>query len=268
MNRPYNILLLLPLLSFAVAACGTKNVALYGYATPPDGTLLLEGNTGLRFEAVMDLDAPQTFRFRFNGQYGVIDLGVNGPYDYLTANVDEWISGDMNGASLPPGSYIVDLVDASGQIWATTPTLDVQQPASPIQGPTVIFVHLDGRAETWILDQATQDSDPTTMETTVSNLSGGDVTVNRCMGTGGLGSSLTCTPLGTVAAGDDFQTVETITTAPVTPATPVSTLTIGSYQSPTETNGYCQVERIVYTGIRTLRNGSTTSPGFAACNGF
>jgi len=266
---------LLPLLSLALAACGTENAPLVGYDKPPDGTLLLQGTAPLQIEGLIDVDAPQTFRLRFNGLYGVIELSSGpGPYDYLKVDVQEWIAGTMTYANLPAGTYVIELVDASGTSWGQTPPIDVQELNGARQPPIVVFVHLDGQMATWVLDPATADSDPTTMETTVTNLSHDSVTVQRCPPAGTAGGSQACTSLGTIAPGADLHTVEMLametTTSSPTAAT-VSTLMVGSYQrllvgAPLYLP--CEIERIAVTGVRTLRTGATTQYAFSACNAF
>ncbi len=257
---------LLPVLSLAIAACSTENVALFGSDKQPDGSLLLQGNAAFRLEAVMQLDTPQTFRFRFNGQYGVVSLGTGGPYDYLKVEVREWIAGTAGYAQVPPGTYVVEMVDASGTSWGQSPPIAAQS-----RNATIIFVHLDGQAATWVIDPATQDADPATMETTVSNLSGEDVTVRRCQVSSSIdsvGSEQACTALGSAAAGADFHTVETISTN--TMATLVPALLVGSYQRLLvgSTPAECQLERIVVMGMRTLPSGADTRFAMSACNGF
>jgi len=276
MNRTLALLPLLPLLSLAIAACGTKNVPLFGSDTQPDGTLLLQGTAGFQIEAVMDLDAPQSFRLRFNGQYGVYALsagpgGSQGPYDYLKVDVSEWIAGPVGYPQIPPDTYVVELVDASGTTWGQTPPITVHARNGVSQLATIIFVHLDGRDATWVLDPSMQDSDPATMETTVSNLSHEDVTVERCQLPGAAGGARTCTSLGSAAPGADFQTVETFTaTGTGTTTAAVSALRVGSYERSlaAPTLGACELERIVVTGTRTLRNGATPPFAMSACNAF
>lgn len=259
---------LLPLLALAVAACSTKSVPLFGFDTQPDGSLLLQGSAGFHLEAVMELDTPRTFRFRFNGMPGVIyPVGQPGPLDYLKTDVQEWVGGTVGDAPVPPGTYVVEMVDTSGTSWGQTPPIAVSEPldAGSAVAVTIIFVHLDGRATTWVLDPSTQDSDPATIETTVSNLSPDDVPVKQCQLTGD-GGAPTCTSLGTVAPGADLQTVETIATDTSPTGAPV--LGIGPYQLPFRSPTLCPLERIVVTGTRPLRNGNSTPFDFSSCDGF
>jgi hypothetical protein len=270
---------LLPLLALAIAACSTDNQPLIGFAKQPDNTLFLQGTAGFQIEAVMQVDAPQTFRLRFNGQYGVwavatADDGTPGPWVYAEVDVQEWVASTVARPMVPPGTYVVELVDASGTSWGETPPITVQHPAfGPAQPATIIFVHLDGLAATWVLDPTTADSDPATMDTTVTNLSHEDVTVQRCPpGVAAVGP--TCTSLGTVAAGADLHTLETVTldttATQMTRTSPDATLFVGSYERALETAPFsdCQIERIVVTGTRTLREGTTTNFAMSACNTF
>jgi len=268
---------LLPLLALAVAACSTDNQPLIGFAKQPDNTLWLQGNAGFQIEAVMQVDAPQTFHLRFNGQYGVYAVtgdAISGPWVYAEVDVQEWVAGTVARPMVPPGTYTVELVDASGTSWGVTPPLTVQNPAfGPTQPVTIIFVHLDGLATTWVLDPSTADSDPTTMDTTVTNLSHEDVAVQLCPpGVAAVGP--TCTSLGTVAAGADLHTLETVivdtTATQMTRTSPDATLFVGSYERALETSSFsdCQIERIVVTGSRTLRSHISTNFAMSACNTF
>jgi hypothetical protein len=109
------------------------------------------------------------------------------------------------------------------------------------------------------------------MEATISNLSGVDLPVARCQIDSrqvGAGSPQDCTPLATVAQVADFQTVETLTAD--TMATTVPILSVGSLQVSLVTPefGGCQIDRIVVTGTRTLRDGSQTRYSFSSCEGI
>jgi hypothetical protein len=265
------VLALLPLFSLVAVACSTKNVPLVGFDKQPDGTLLLQGSAILNVQAVISVDTPEVFRLRFNGKYGVTAWaagpgGSAGPFEYLEIPVDEWMSGILAYTQVPPDTYVVELVDAAGNVWGVTPPLDVQS-ASIGQPVTAIFVHLDGRDTTWVIDPATQDADPTTLETTVSNLSAADVVVQHCQSAGTRpGTETGCSALGTIAPGSDFDTVETLTMALSTTMLPA--LVIGPFQRTLSSVIQCQIDRIVVTGTRTLRNGATTSFAVSTCNPF
>ena len=268
MYRLPAILLLLPL---ALVACSTKNVPLVGFDQPPDGTLPLDGDAPLTIEAAMELDMPHTFRFRFNGKYGVEQVATGGPWVYLEADVQEWAGGSIAYGLIPSGVYTIEMVDESGATWGQTPPITIQQPRGNTGQMIVIFVDLDGVKATWVVDPATQDADPATMETTISNLSGLDLPVARCQIDSrqlGAGSPQDCTSLASVAPGTDFQTVETLTTD--TMATTVPILSVGSLQVSLVTPefGGCQIDRIVVTGTRTLRDGSQTRYSFSSCEGI
>jgi hypothetical protein len=268
MNRA---LALLPLLPLALAACSTKNVPLVGSDQPPDGTLPLDGVAALRIQAAMELDMPHTFRFRFNGKYGVLQVATGGPWIYLEANVEEWAGGPIAYGLIPAGVYTVEMVDESDTTWGQTPPITIQQLGGTSGPGAVIFVHLDGVQETWILDQGAQDGDPATLEATISNLSSVDVPVARCQldsGVGGTGSPQGCTSLGSVAPRADFQTTQTRATDTMPTTVPI--LSVGSFQESLVSSefGGCQIDRIVVTGTRTLRDGSQTRYAFSACQGI
>jgi hypothetical protein len=266
MNRA--LALLLPL---ALTACSTKNVPLVGYDQPPDGTLPLDGDAPLSIEAAMELDMPHTFRFRFNGKYGVQRVATGGSWVYLEAEVKEWVAGSIAYGLAPSGVYTVEMIDESGTTWGQSSPITVQKTGS-FRGLTIIFVHLDGVQKTWVLDQSTRDADPATLEVTISNLSSADVPVARCQidsRTGGAPGPQDCTSLGTVAPGADLQTIEMLTTDTMATFAPI--LSVGSTLESLASSGFagnCQVDRIVVTGVRTLRDGSSTPYAFSACQGF
>jgi hypothetical protein len=278
-------LLLLPLL--AIAACDTQKKPLTGYDSPPPGILLGATGAALQLWAIFDLPPElQVFEPRLNGQ-GTVMLtstfeGVYN-YDYDTFPLMGWTGGSMEGLGwFPAGTYVVELVDENtGQSWGQSQPLPVP-PSDPsdlsAQLPTVMFAHFDDQVGSWYVDPTTQDSDPATDEITVTNLLHEDVVVQRCLMTAAGPSS--CTSVGTVSAGADLLTVETLATSSsadyqalfVQLASDASQ----SYerdlvQQKSGTFGAsCQIERILVHGTRTLPPGQSSSPEFAmsSCYGY
>jgi hypothetical protein len=106
----------------------------------------------------------------------------------------------------------VELADSAGQIWGQSAPLAIPASGSPTdpsgQLLAVVFAHFDGKVASWNIDPATQDADTATDEITVTNMIDRDVVVERCLiSSGRLGS---CTSVGTVAAGADLLTVESV----------------------------------------------------------
>jgi hypothetical protein len=273
MTRALSSLLLLPLL--AVAAC-TDRMPVMGFFTPPDGSLVLQGNGFIFIKLILGFDGPPlTFRVRFNDMEGVV---TNAPpqstgekvYNYLEfPRLQQWTAGVSAFQEIPLGTYVVELVDDTGRSWGKSDPLPVHLPPAG-SGPypevaTVLFVHFDAQAGTWTVDPTTQDADPMTSEITVTNLTDGDVAVDRCVGPR---TGRTCTPVGTVAPGADLHTVQTNTppptTMPVDPsAADASALVIHAAARATPfyerslvyANGIfnaCEVERIIVHGAREL----------------
>ncbi len=277
-------LLLLPLL--AIAACETQKKPLTGYDSPPPGILLGATGAALLLWPIFDLPPElQVFETRLNGQ-GTVILNSTSEgsynYDYDTFPLQGWTGGSMTGLGwFPAGTYVVELVDDNtGQSWGQSQPLPVPPSDPSGQLPTVIFAHFDDQVGSWYVDPTTQDADPATDEITVTNLTHEDVVVQRCLMTAAGPSS--CTSVGTVAAGADLVTVETLATSSsadhqalfVQLASDASQ----SYerdlvQQASGTFGTsCQVERILVHGERPLPPGqsSTGYSGFAmsSCYGY
>ena len=210
-------LLLLPLL--AIAACQTQRKPLNGYDTPPPGILLSNSGAGstVVFWPIFDLPPQQqTFQPRLNGQGTVQVTSDEGFYDYATISLAGWTGGwDQWLRGVPGGTYVVELLDDTGQSWGKSaplpvpPSDDLANP--PPQAPAVIFAHFDDQVGTWTIDPSTQDSDPATDEITVTNLLHEDVVVQRCLMAAAGPTS--CTSVGTVSPGADLLTVETLATS-------------------------------------------------------
>jgi hypothetical protein len=184
---------------------------------------------------------------------------------------------------VPPGTYVVELVDGSGQSWGQSAPLAISAGANSFtsggQVPSVVFAHFDGKVASWNIDPAQQDADPATDEITVTNLVGGDVVVERCLIASGTPTS--CTPVGTVAPGADLHTVETVAgsskgdhqallvrLASDTSQAYQRDLVEGSNNAGSAT---CQVERIIVHGNRSENTITPTGPAaiaMSSCYGY
>jgi hypothetical protein len=276
-------LLLLPLL--AIAGCQTLRKPLTGYDSPPAG-ILLNQTTGSGLEVWTMFQLPpelQNFQPLLNGQPTVHVTSQEGFYDYYTFQLQGWTGGYPQAIGwVPADTYVVGLVDETGQSWgesAPLPVLANESADTSDQLPAVIFAHFDDQVGSWTVDPSTQDSDPTTDEITITNLVHEDVVVQRCQMTAA--GPTACTTVGTVSAGADLHTVETLA--------PNST---GDYQAlfvellsdPSQSyerdlvhapvffgeGGACQIERIFVHGTRSLPPGQSNVPEFAVstCVGY
>jgi hypothetical protein len=262
--------LLLPLL--AIAACQPDRMPVMGFFTPPPGSQVLKGDSLIRLEPVFLLDAMHTFRVRYNSQDGVT-VNSGGVYNYDQFPLFRgWRTGQLNDDQLlPPATYVVELVDETGQSWGKSEPITIQEgpPGNYISEPaTLMFVHYDGQASTWNVDPATQDADLMTAEIIVTNLAAEDMVVERCLSAADGGRDRTCTTVGTIAPGADLRTVETIaspTTSPLgTPSTDNnSALVIHGAANATPTFerplvsafvSSCAVERLLVHGARTFKD--------------
>jgi hypothetical protein len=163
------------------------------------------------------LDQQRNFRARFNGQDAVVSTSEDdGFYDYATLYAQGWTGAWPNEVrGVPPGSYVVEIVDGSGRSWGQSPPLTVFELASVyspgVQIPVVVFLNLDGKVASWTVDPLLKDADPATDEITVTNMVDEDVVVERCLVPSGTAAHpTTCTPVGTVAPGAELHTVETV----------------------------------------------------------
>jgi len=219
----------------------------------------------------------------------------DGFYEYAQLTLQGWTGGftQLIGG-IPPATYVVELVDSSGQSWGKSPPVaipDAKVPPNPWQLalahqlPTVLFTHYDGQVGSWAIDPATQDADPATDEITVTNLLGEDVVVERCLVASG--SRTSCTPVGTVAPEADIRTVETLTPStsailtlmdvmsdhqalfihPASDATQLFQRDL--FQSRTYV-GSCEIERILVHGARPSLNwsGYLTPIALSSCTGY
>ncbi len=85
----------------------------------------------------------------------------------MTAGLDGRLVQLASG--IPPGAYIVELVDSAGQSWGQSAPLPIPagdgDPYDPrAQIPAVVFTHFDGQVGSWTIDPTTQDADPATDE--------------------------------------------------------------------------------------------------------
>jgi hypothetical protein len=290
--RPFLLLPLLAItvLALAVAACATERKPIRGFDKPPPGTIALDGDPGgtVMVWPIFDLPAEmQTFRPRLNGQDAVIVTSQQGFYDYPDWNMQGWTGGlDSWLTGIPPGTYVVELVDSTGQSWGRSAPLLIPAsdpagggPFNPSgQNPGVVFTHFDGQAGSWTIDPTTQDGDAATDEITVTNLLGEDVVVERCTIAGGDRTS--CTPVGTVAPQADLRTVETMVASSKTdhPGLFIHLASDASqfYQRDLVQGGgmfgsTCQIERIFVHGMRTtavyISRGATVF-AMSTCYGY
>jgi len=183
----------------------------------------------------------------------------DGFYDYDQWSLQGWTGGFGTWLELiEPGTHVVALVDGAGQTWGQSAPVPIAVGSIPSsQVATLVFANFEGKVTSWFIDPTTQDSDITTDEITVTNMSAADVVVERCLISGGQRSS--CTSVGTVAAGADLRTVETMAAAGVTSKDDHQALVIypasdasQSYQRDLLQGGAdfswgtsCEVERIV-----------------------
>lgn len=280
-TRPSLLLPLLAVVALAVAACATERKPLTGYDTPPPGIVLdsVLGNP-LMIWPIFDLpQESQAFRPRLNGQDAVIVTSDEGFYDYAHVNLSGWTGGWnqwLNG--IPPGTYVVELVDGAGQIWGRSAPLPLRADvAFAGQTPAVVLAHFDGQVGSWTIDPALQDSDPWTDEITVTNLVAEDVVVERCLIAGS--SRTSCTTVGTVSPGADLLTVET-TVSPSMADHQALFIHLASdasqsYQrdlvqvSDTNFGSSCQIERILVHGSRSIPpRGGLTGFAMSSCFGY
>jgi hypothetical protein len=214
--RPFQLLSLLAFVPFAIAACATERKPIRGFDTPPAGSIVLDGDPGGTIQVWPIFDLPvataQTFRFRLNGHDAVIPYQPEGFYQYTDFMMQGWTAGwpDWLGA-VPFGTYVLEIVDSSGQSWATSGQLDVSTPGGGFSDPSVVvvFTHFDGQMGTWTIDPSTKDGDATTDEVTVTSVAAEDVVVERCLITS-TGDRTSCTSVGNVAPQANLRTVETL----------------------------------------------------------
>jgi hypothetical protein len=259
--------LLLPLL--ALAACQTRREPLTGYDSPPPGIVVDLNNftRTLAIWPIFDLSsAGQKFYPTLNGQKLVEVTSDEGFYDYLTWSLAGWTAGYGSAIrGVPAGTYVVSLVDDTGQSWGQSAPLPVTDNADPgAQWPVAIFANFDGTVGSWSIDPTTQDSDPSTVEITVTNLLDEEVTVQRCLITATGPTS--CTSVGTVAGGAELPTVETVVAST---AAQYEALIVQLASDPSQSYerdliesqslylyGGCQIERIIVHGQRPLPSGA------------
>ena len=121
------LLLLLPLLT--IAACQTQRKPLTGFATQPPGLLLASGTgPNLLIWPIFDLPAnpQQVFQPRLNGQFTVVVTSQEGFYDYSQFYMQGWTGGNQDWLSgIPTGTYVVELVDDTGQSWGQSAPLPI-----------------------------------------------------------------------------------------------------------------------------------------------
>jgi hypothetical protein len=285
--RPFLRLSLLAFVALAIAACATERKPIRGFDKPPPGSIVLDadpGGTVVIWPILALPDETQTFRPRFNGQDAVGVTSPEGFYDYTswymqgwTGGWDDWLTG------IPPGTYVVEIVDSAGQSWGKSAPLAVpagggDRFSSTVQNPAVVFTHFDDQVGSWNIDPSTQDADTATDEITVTNLLREDVVVERC--TIADGDRTSCTPLGTVAPQADLRTVEIPVASSKAdhPALFIHLASDGSQsyqrdlvQGSSSFGSVCQIERIVVHGMRPTPMYSptgTTAFAMSTCFGY
>jgi hypothetical protein len=233
---------------------------------------------------IFDLpDVTQTFQPRLNGQDAVVSY-TPGFYEYLNWPLWGWTGGSGDWLTgIPPGTYVVEIVDSAGQTWGKSAPLAIPAGGgdrynSTVQNPTVVFTHFDGQVGSWNIDPSTQDADTATDEITVTNLLGEDVVVERC--TIAAGQRTSCAPVGTVAPQADLRTVETPVASSNTdhPALFIHLASDASQsyqrdliQGSGALGSPCQLERIFVHGVRQAHAvGSSGAIAFAmsTCFGY
>jgi hypothetical protein len=262
-----SLLLLTAIAPLALVACDTVKKPIRGFDKQPPGSILLDnlasGGTGsIKLVPIFDLplEPQQIFRARLNGQDAVIRTSEEeGFYDYEMLYLQGWTGGWPRAIrGVPPGSYVVELVDGSGRSWGQSAPLTVLALAnvfSPgVQIPGVVFANFDGKVASW-------------------NMVDEDVVVERCLIASG--SPTACVPVGTVAPGADLHTVETVAGSSEDDhqALLVRLASDGSqaYQRDLDEGSgdhfepvYCQIERIIVHGRRSENRSTLTGPAAVA----
>ena len=220
MTPARTLLLSTAILTLALAACQTVTKPIRGFDKPPPGSVVLDSDPGGTVILWPMFDLPDTkvvLRPRLDGQ-DIVHVTDDGFYDYYQWPQQGWTGGWHPWlAGIEPGTHVVALVDGAGQTWGQSAPVPIAVGSIPGSGTgqvaTLVFANFDGKVTSWFIDPTTQDSDITTDEITVTNMSAADVVVERCLISGGQRSS--CTSVGTVAAGADLRTVETMAAAGV-----------------------------------------------------
>ena len=286
-------LLLTAIVPLAVAACDTLRKPIRGFDKPPPGSIVLDeindANGGtLVVRAMFDLpQTPQTIRPRLNDQDVVYLTSNEGFYDYAQWQMQGWTGGWSTWfRSIKLGTYVLELVDSAGQSWGRSAPIAVAAVGDPFnpsgQLPAVVFAHFDGKVASWNIDPATEDADTSTDEITVTNLVDQDVVVERCLISSGQSSA--CTSVGSVAAGADLLTVETITSVSSTDDHQALVVHLASDASQSyrrdllsgsgspDFGSTCQIERIFVHGTRPRSyyspTPSSTTFAMSSCYGY
>jgi hypothetical protein len=247
------------LLALATTACSTDRVPLSGIVVSSS----LQNDVPSGYVTVTSLlPAGQHLRVRVNGEYLIWKLA---PGDFRHIELTEF--GAEVGTVLPAGPYVVELVDPSGSVWSPSASITVH-PAPPATIPfyqysSVVFIGEPGHVMAKNVEPLPNDGDPATAEITVMNLVAQPVAVDLC----DIGlHSTACAPIGTVAPGDEFRTVQAIVAGslnsghvlrvrPADAAAPYSDVTL---QTPFTS---CQVQEIFATGQRELIDSQTGQVG-------
>lgn len=292
-----SLLLLTATVPLTVAACHTVRKPIRGFDEPPAGSIVLDADPGGTLMMWTMFDLPQmpqqVFRPRLNGQDVVYVTSNEGFYDYAEVPLQGW-TGGWSGWFTPitPGTYSLELVDSAGQSWGKSAPIAVPADDTDVtigiptyvkaQVPAVVFAHFGDTVASWNIQPALQDINTQTDEITVTNLVDEDAIVERCLISSGQSSS--CTPVGTVAAGGELLTVETLAVVPSKDADHQALVihlasdASQTYQrdlvagTPSANFGAgCQVERIFVHGPRPASYYSptgSTSIAMSSCYGY
>src|SRR5262249_54954016 len=161
-----------------IAGCATERKPLRGFDKPPPGSIVLDADPGGTVMIWPVFAVPgeiEVFRPRLDGQDAAGVTSQEGFYDYVNWPMQGWTGGwDSWLTGIPPGTHVVELVDSAGQTWGKSAPLPIPAGGSPydasVQYPAVVFTHFGGQMGSWSVDPATQDTDITTDEITVTNL--------------------------------------------------------------------------------------------------
>jgi len=282
-------LLLSATVFLAAAACETQKKPIRGFDKQPPGSIVLDNQAPGATGSVMvwpmfdlPLEPFQLFRLRLSGQDAVtITSQEDGFYDYAYLYLQGWTAARNSWfTGVRPDTYVVEIVDGSGQSWGQSAPLTVYAGINPytpgVQLPGAIFANFDGKVASWNIDPLLQDADTATDEITVTNMVDGDVLVERCLIASG--SPTSCTPVGTASPGADLHTVETVAglstddhqALRIRLASDASQV----YQRDLDEGSgdfgppNCQVERIIVHGKRPGDLGTSPAIAMSSCYGY
>jgi hypothetical protein len=193
------------LFALATVACSTDRVPIDGIvvstsrqADVPSGYITVTH--------LLTTPAGQRLRIRLNGKYMVWE-GPPGDFQY----VELAGFGNEVGTIMPSGPYVVELVDPSGSVWATSASITVHSVPDAtwpfVFYSSVAFLGAPGHIVSKNVEPLPDDGDPATAEITVMNAIDQPVAVDLC---DVRVQSSACASIATVAPGDEFRTVQAI----------------------------------------------------------